>query len=162
LVLTFTAPTNEYVITFPPNPNGTMSVALTQEPAVVDIGVGLAVVQGTVANSVVLPFDETARLLGITIHNTKTDITTGVPSALNVVTPGNHVSVLRDGVVAVRATEGVTEGAAVFVVFQNGTAAAPLGSLSGTDTADTTALGSSYWRSSTTAAGTAELVVKLP
>lgn len=161
--LTFSAPGNEYVISFFGDQAGSLAGALTQDPEATEVGVGLAVVQGATDKSAALPTDGTTRILGITIHNVKTQINTGKPSDNDTAKPGQHLSVLRDGVVAVRAVEAVSAGDDVYTLFQNPVAGGEqLGELSGTNSADRRQVTGAYWRTSTTAAGLAEVVIKKP
>jgi hypothetical protein len=100
-------------------------------------------------------------MLGVTSRNIDIETNVGGDGDTEF-EPGDTLSVVRQGVVTVRATETVTDGAPAFVRISSATVAEPLGSLSATDTANTTRLLGSRWRGARTGAGLSLLTVNIP
>jgi hypothetical protein len=100
-------------------------------------------------------------LLGLTTRNI--DIETNIGGdGVTEQAPGTTLAVARQGVVTVRSTTTQIDGGAVFVKINTATVAEPLGSISATDDATTTRLGSSRFRGARTGAGLTKVAVNIP
>jgi hypothetical protein len=162
LDLTFMHEGITYTITFPSNPAGNMTVSNTTEPGGARIGLGLCMAQGAADDLAVPPTDEADFLLGITVRNINTETNDGIQTSEDGYPGGSAMSLLRQGECTVQTEGAVTRGGPVFVRHAGATAAAPLGSLSSTDDAETVQLPGARWRTSTTAAGLAVVTVNNP
>lgn len=162
LDLTFLHEGIVYVITFPSNPSGNMSVASSQAAGGTDVGLGLCMAQGGGDDLAVPPTGVADFLLGITVRNPNVDTNTGNPLDDSVQEPGQNFSLLRVGVTAVQSDGGVTRGGPVFVRHANGTDAAPLGSLSSINDANTVQLPGARWRDGSTASGLTRVIANNP
>lgn len=100
-------------------------------------------------------------LLGFSVENNEVKVNDG-GSADTRTEPGGTFSVMRQGSTVARSTDTTTDGGAVFVKWQNGTAAEPLGSVSATQTADNVRLPGARWRGARTGAGLNRVVVNIP
>lgn len=100
-------------------------------------------------------------LLGFSVRNNEVEVNDG-GTGETLTEPGGTFSVMRQGSTVARSTDTTTDGGAVFVKWQNGTAAEPLGSVSATSTADNRVVQGARWRGARTGAGLNRVTVNIP
>ena len=161
VILNFLHATGEnIVVEYVSNPATNLTGVDTVSAVGSVIPLGVAVAQGTDDKLMALP-SGSVTILGITILNTRAQLNTGDSAQVDGTVPGQVGSVARQGTVTVMATQAVTAGAAVYARNAAATTALPLGSLSDSATSSLVVPGA-RWRTSTAAAGLADVTINNP
>lgn len=137
LTFTFNKPGITYAVVLTANPSTNMVLTTPTAAAVGDI------------------------ILGFSVRNNEVEVNDG-GSGDTLTVPGGTFSVMRQGGTVVRSTDTTTDGGAVYQMWQNGTVAEPLGSLSATSTANNRLVPGTRWRGARTGAGLNRVVVNIP
>ncbi len=148
------------VVSYPSNPGGDASGVNTVSAVGTVLPLGVAVAPGADDDTCILP-SGAVTILGITALNPRANLNTGDSTQVDGTVPGQVASVFRQGVITVQATQAVTAGAAVYARNAAATVALPLGSLSDSATSSVVIPGA-RWRTSTTAAGLADVTINNP
>jgi hypothetical protein len=152
----------DYTITLLSNPGGVMSVATTQAAGGTNVGLGLCVAQSAEGDLVArVPTADTDDLLGVVHRNIDVETNVG-GSGVTEYEPGDTFSVMKQGEVVVFATTAVAAQGDVFVRHAAGTPAAPLGSMSATDDAETVQLPGAKFKTATTGPGLVRVTLNIP
>lgn len=150
----------DVAVDFPSNPGTDMTGANAPSAVGTVLPLGVAVAPGADDDTCILP-SGAVTILGITSLNPRSNLNTGDSTQVDGTVPGQVASVLRQGVITVQATQAVTAGAAVYARNAAATVALPLGSLSDSATSSVVIPGA-RWRTSTTAAGLADVTINNP
>ena len=151
-----------YVLTILSNPGCVMSLATSQAAGGTNFPLGLCLAQSAAGDDVArVPTSDTDVLLGLSVRNIEIETNIG-GSGETETEPGDTFSLMLEGDTVVFATTAVAAGGPVFVRHANGTAAAPLGSMSATDDGETVLLPGTRFKTTIAAAGLVRVTCNIP
>ena len=160
-------PDRVYTIEFPSNPSTEMSLSVVQAAGGTRIPLGTVVIQGANDDEAQVPGAGTtsANALGILVNNTDSEVNSGDPTVEDGFPPGSTLSVMRGGAIWVNTEDAVSANGNVFFRIQNAAAGTTEGIgkvRSDVDGGDAVQLLGAKFKTSTTAAGLAKVLIQNP